>query len=194
MGYDHRSGIIDPELMIGCNGYFRGSITDMNIWNRPLTLKEVDVYTKGCENISSLQPRVFEWPQLNFLFQGKNVKNTSISKAELCPENSLEEKMTEENLSEMKIFGYKMDFYQALNLCHIFGGKMPLLKRNRSLLYKNIFSDLREHCGGKFWIPIVQSKKNFSLWTNAHIVEKEQEVDNLPWGYGEPNGKHNLLV
>ena len=123
--------IIGPELMIGCNGYFRGSITDINIWNRPLTNKEVYVYTKGCENSSSLLPRVFEWPQLNILFRGQNVKNTSTSKTELCPENSLQE-----NLSEIKIFGYKMDFYQALNLCYVIGGKMLLLEKNKSLLYK----------------------------------------------------------
>ena len=177
--------IIDPELMLGCKSSFKGSITDMKIWNRPLTLKEVDVYTQGCENASSPQPKFLEWPQFNISYQGKNVKNISISKAEICRENSL---------SKMTVVGHKMDFYKALNLCHEVGGIMQLPKRNGSLLYDNIASILPPHCSGYFWIPIVQSENNFSSWINAHTINIEQEVGDLPWGFGQPNGKATLLV
>ena len=186
---ENKPVIIDPQLIVGCNGYFRGTFTDINIWNRPLTLQEIDVYTQGCKPSSSLQPSILEWPQLNVSYQGNNVKNTTIPKAQLCPEHG-----TEESLSELKILGYKMNFYKALNLCYVIGGKMPLPKRNSSLLYEHIISDLPTHCNGQFWIPIVQSEITNSLWVYAHKVDNQQEVSDLPWAYGQPNGKHTVLV
>ena len=94
----------------------------------------------------------------------------------------------------MTVLGQKMDFYKALNLCYEVGGIMQLPKKNGSLLYENIASYLPPHCNGFFWIPIVQSENNISSWINAHIVNIDQEVGDLPWGFGQPNGKPTLLV
>ena len=154
-----------------------------------MTPKEVDVFTHGCGYSSALQPKVLEWPQLNIVYQGKNIKNSSISKAVICTEHEIEESQ-----SDMKILDYKMDFYKALNLCYILGGNMPLPKRTGSLIFENILSHLSPYCNGQFWIPIVQSEKTNRIWVNAHNVDNQQEVTDLHWAYGQPNGEPTLLV
>ena len=184
---ENRPVIIDRNIYLGCNGLFRGSITDINIWNRPLTLQEVDVYTKGCDNSSSLQPEVLEWPNLNISFRGKNVKSTSVVRADICTRQK-----TGENLSEMKILGYKMDFIKANELCHLLGGEMALPAMNGTILYADIFSSLPTHCSGVFWIPILQSNTDPSLWINAHNPSNTEVVADLPWAYGQPNGKATI--
>ena len=46
------------------------------------------------------------------------------------------------------------------------------------------------------WLPIVKSSLNVSKWINANIPEEDQEVQYLPWGWGQPNNhsKQNCVA
>ena len=46
---------------------------------------------------------------------------------------------------------------------------------------------MASECKTYVWVPVIKSRKNASKWVDANNDSKE--LTNLPWGYGQPNGR-----
>jgi hypothetical protein len=76
----------------------------------------------------------------------------------------------------------------SLKVCQQLNGEM-LLPRDEADL-KEAFTiaslQLNKHCRDSFWLPIVRSKQNYTLWVNANNGSKT--IEYLSWSFGQPNG------
>jgi hypothetical protein len=171
----------------GCtNGYgsFRGHLTDLNAWDRPLSPDELTEYNTGCNEdfISNSNPKAIVWSQLNFTYLGKNTIEEIVSRAEICPLLDSTEK------TNIKILGYKLPFQEAFDLCSNLGGEMPSSTKQNFNDLLNINLTLFTECKKRyFWVPIKKSQTNSSVYVEAN--NEDNTVDFMPWGYGQSNGK-----
>ena len=184
---------LSKEIILGgkgCNngyGSFIGHLTDINAWDKPLKLEEVTNYNTGCNVEFSVEskPKAILWSQRNFTYCGKNTFEEYVSRDEICPLLGTSEK------TKIKILSYKLTFQESYDLCSNLGGEMPTPTREHFTEMKNYNLSLYTECQKSyFWVPITKSKENSSVFVEAN--KEQNNVDFMPWGYGQPNG--NILI
>ncbi len=161
---------------------FSGWFTDINVWSRPLDLQEIRQFS-NCEPIIP-GPDVINWFSDNLnLTVGKQIAKATANREELCNRNS------ETSFESLYVISTLKEYKEAHADCQGLGGSMPL-PRNSTELERLHQAAWRENnhavCKEGFWLPVVQSSKNFSKW----IFDDKREVEPtyLPWLKGQPNG------
>ena len=162
-------------------------MTDLFVWNRPLTSPEVEQFMDGCDEgfSSKSKPNIIIWPLINISTFGNNVFLGQLPESEICYQN-----MDSRQVST-RIMNYPLTFDKARSLCAYLGGTMPLpLNEGDFLTYagNNLSSLIPDMCNGNFWLPIIQSNKA-STWVDARLeTSSEIQVSCMRWAPGQPNG------
>lgn len=77
--------MVEPALFVG---NFTGKVTDLNVWNEPLSQEQLLEFGNGCSNKFSLakrlSPNVIDWKTRKVIASGNAVRNSSIFETELC--------------------------------------------------------------------------------------------------------------
>jgi hypothetical protein len=160
---------------------FSGQISDFNIWSRPLSLKEIQDFSKGCspELTEMSNPQYVSWSRVNITRQGNMTKLSNISKLSFCEKNSKPANFENETI----ILNLDFSVYDDAKIfCKRMNGNMPFPRNETDL--KFIFSFQRDEsnlfnksCENNFWLPIIRSSRNKSSWIHD---ESGVEVTFLP--------------
>ena len=168
--------------MEGKKDLFSGKITDLNVWNRSLTLNELERFAFDCDEslFSPLQPVL--WSKCSFTSKSSSLQVLSVKREKLCKISA----------PKTKIFPSKVTFEAAVTLCSHLAGKMPF-PRNASEVIEVVKSSGKSYsnkCELQAWLPIVRSNVNSLDWVHYESVIKEVQttVTFLPWAAGQPNG------
>ena len=160
----------------------------MNAWNRPLTNLEVQQFTDGCFNefVAQSKPNIIRWPQINNSSIGEHVHFETIPNSAICPHNN------EPGQVSTRIMNYRLSFNKSRSLCTRLGGKMPLISNESEFLTfsgNNFSSQIPVECDETFWLPIMQSRSDKTVWLDArNETILESPVSFMPWAAGQPNG------
>ena len=69
-------------------GNFTGKVTDVNMWNWPLTTKQQKEFVNACSNNNSLVerivPNLINWQNLTILALGQTANRTTFGETDLC--------------------------------------------------------------------------------------------------------------
>ena len=185
---------------------FRGQLSDLNIWSRPLTDDAMRQFTGHCQNAVTANndiPDVLHWDEIEVLDRGKFVSK-SPSDLECKPkcQNMANEEIECDKHTTTLTFPTKTTFKEAITTCGQLGGSMTLptnmhdlLDLNNSVNQRIIGSDKTE-CNTT-WIPLylVDGDKSsseetlkFSLPFQKNIGALSSKEVFLPWQIGQPNG------
>jgi len=161
---------------------FSGWFTDINVWSRPLSTAEVTNFSI-CGDIFP-GPDVVDWfsKDLNITV-GKKVERFTSKRKELCFSND------EASFISLYIFTNLKSYVEARLDCRSLGGKMPIPQNEdhlKELMESSKNDPEHKNCHEGYWIPMIQSKYNFTKW----IVDdgSEREATYQPWSVGQPNG------
>ena len=160
---------------------FSGKITDLNIWNRPLTENEIKGYSLNCDESMFAPEQPLLWSKLNFSAISNNsnvIQLASIKYEKLCKPLA----------AKTKIFPTKTNFKESLQMCNQLSGKMPL-PRNLTEVAEVVKSSGKKFSDLKLlqaWLPIVRSSENSSEWVSSDPIP--EKVNFLNWASGQPNG------
>ena len=154
--------------------YFDGKITDLNIFSKSFTTKELIEITSNCSSNKKIYEKgtkVFEWSKLQSskvkLPQNSNINIVKIKNDYFCSE------------LQSKLLGYipfPMDIYTANTACIAWSGQLNLpddkeelelmknLTINQGAIVKN-FTEDSKMCGNAVWVPLHKSE-DLSHWVN----------------------------
>ena len=143
---------------------FMGKITDLNMWNKPLTPQAVSLFSK-CKMNEFLQLNIgmpIKWSEGLLNFNSNEAKTFNISNEELCPEKPV---------VKLKIFNSLMKFDEAKSVCEQFDSQMKLPMDYDD--FKELFDIENQYlmkniCEGQMWLPIVRSPDNDTKWLNVY--------------------------
>jgi hypothetical protein len=161
---------------------FSGKVTDLNMWNEPLSTEDVSLFSK-CKMRELLLLNIgmpIKWTEAILKFTSNETKVFNISYEELCPPKVP---------SKLKLFNSLMKFEEAKSVCGHLESQMQLPMDVDDF---KAFSDLgnqypmKNTCEGQIWLPIVRSPENYTRWINVYNLT--EEITYLPWTDGEPNG------
>ena len=193
---DHHRGS-DP-----LNGILRGEITDFYLLSKAMDLQDMINWntTMSCRDSKSFfgessSDLIIDWNNLTIVKAGNNSEKVDLSVDEVC---------RDKNEEAVIIFSIRQNYSYAKHMCNLIGGSMynpqchadienlpSILLRGNHLGEQNI-TELVNHCGNLFWIPIRQNgTKNAT--TGEYVWY--QDVGNsltqavyTPWLFGQPNG------
>ena len=161
---------------------FTGKITDLNMWNEPLSVERVSLFSK-CKMTELLQLNIgmpIRWSDSIFKMISNETKKFSISYEELCPQKIV---------STLQLFHLLVKFEEAKAICiHLNSQiKLPMDYDDlKDILILANTNQMNNVCRGQIWMPIVNSKENYTKWVNSH--KPSEEISFLPWMEGQPNG------
>ncbi len=163
----------------GCS--FTGTITDFNVWSRPLSLEDVAEYTSGCNPyyVEKSKPEIVFWPKLNVTSQGKYVKKISLPYGIVC---DLRKKLKRQKFTFLMPRRWSYDYSQRF--CTQMNAEMfyPRSEQHLDELISKLGNFLHNKCTDKFWAPIVRSKSNSSQWIYDRRSNLTEEIVTfLPW-------------
>ncbi|XP_076061383.1 uncharacterized protein LOC143037151 [Oratosquilla oratoria] len=164
--------LVGQSIVTKTSNGLSGKLTQVNIWSRILTLKEMNSI-KDC-NVN-LQGDVLSWKDIELNLT--NAEETQIELASLC-HNSLKEK---------SFFQFTpLTFAESTYLCEGLGGYLPLPMTQKSIEdHLGYIKDYEDVCfGSKFWGSASDDSKE-GKWI---VHTTGQTEDNLPWAKHEPNG------
>ena len=76
----------------GCNlgfGTLIGQMTEINAWDRPLSVQEVDDFIEGCSGNFSQKynPKAINWSNItsHFSYRGTNTAGAKVAMEDICP-------------------------------------------------------------------------------------------------------------
>lgn len=135
-----------------------GQLTDLHMWSRPLTPKEVEKY-QDCGASFGSESSFINWSNSNITFNPNVIQIKNIPNDEVC-----------HNEPKIKIFPHKMIFNNALKLCRDLDGKMFLPKNNDQ-------QNLPSSCEGQFWIKADRLKNN--SWVTISSSNDNSETSEI---------------
>ncbi len=152
---------LESDFEIGNDKSFSGKLTDLNLWSRPLSTDELDLFSTGCnpQFVENSKPDKIIWSTLKITNQNKNPRR--IQKSELCQDSAVLSNEDKVILRSAKPF---YDYPNAFKYCLALNGQMPY-PQNKTHLEKLLSNNknAKDHCIDKVWIAITRSSKNASL-------------------------------
>ena len=202
---------LQPTLRVGrCSGdsfifpdnpmrsITRGTLTDLNVWSKMLTIEEMKRFTKTCEDMAS-KPDLISWNNLNVLKIGLNAKQINLSANDVCSYND------EEKTSVIFIWPHQQIYSKSKLTCELLGGAFPLPQNdtqlqtleysflNNSRFDSNDNDIVKYHCNNDFWMPIIQMPAPDTEFGKYTWVEdlgpSPKQAKYLPWQRLQPNGQ-----
>ena len=157
---------------IGKDSPFYGQITDFNIWNRPLSLVEINEYALNCKEKFSnkTNPEFLIWSNASIKELGKNIHPFSMPRSFLTCFNSSGVKQSEkwQFLESIEDLTYS----QSLRFCHFLKGY--LLHLSSSTLRNLNFNSV------KYWVPI-KLNENSTNWEFDRLALNQSAEISLPF-------------
>ena len=171
---------LQPTFTIGGRRdyQFYGLITDLNIWNQPLSLSELIHYAE-CNTADLLgldKDLAIRWSKV---VQFGKLRTLQVDYMEICS--------NEEPTPWLELVHILQTFKESVNLCSSLGGSLLYPKAVEDLSKINdvmAHSKYADTCNSDIWIPIKRSKDDQFTW----IRYGTNEVAFLPWTKGQPNG------
>ena len=165
---------LGKELLLGNSeaSPFVGKLSDLNVWNEPLTDEQLKKFaTCNVEEILDGQRRMpVRWTTASQNIQSATVKVFPIGYDQLCQEDVQ---------PKLELFYNKLSPTESRRLCGNLNGKLPLPTTDQDLeLMKAAMAQINY-----IWLPITWSSA-----LNTWISDDGQEVAYLPWDEGQPNG------
>ena len=176
----------------------RGTLTALNIWSKMLTIQEMKLFTKTCQDTGS-KPDLISWNQRNVIKQGSNAKQINLSANDVCSDKHKVEK------SSILIWPHQQIYSEAKKTCELLGGTFPLPKNDTELQnFESYFlnnsrfdsnhNDIVKHqCGNEFWLPIKQMPAPDNAFGNhtwmVDLGTSSKLAKYLPWAKLQPNGQ-----
>ncbi|XP_023337751.1 uncharacterized protein LOC111708564 [Eurytemora carolleeae] len=149
---------------------FSGSIADLNIWDREISLEHMIRWTK-CQ--STEEGTLLSWSNSQWELKGYEETNSTFS--QLC--HSVE--------SQELIFLTKSSYNQANHICRNFNAEAEVCENEETQRRMTAGMVLHPECEGRFWCGIDDLEEE-GTWAN---VNTGNTIGNFrPWGTGEPNG------
>ncbi len=176
--YSHKDPL-DLTIDLGLSS-FSGQITDLNVWSRSLSLKDLDQYSVMCSNnlTESMKPDKVMWSRLN-ITEKNNLKSTVISRTSLC------QQVTITNTTDTVIIRSSnpyFDYKTAYAFCKELNGNMPYPENKTELQQMlSINKDSKLQCFNRVWMAISKSRYNSSvlIYDKRTLPEKEITFGNL---------------
>ncbi len=160
---------------------FIGKLTDLNVWNGTNFDAEMsdfascaftDVYS---ENVSM----PFHWSNIKLQIRNNTSMKFNVTLDGTCSDITS---------AKLLLFHKPVTFEQAFVITKQLNGEM-YLPTNQTELTRAIKIDsfkLIVSCSNSFWLPIVRSPTNETLWLNRRNIT--EQVTFLNWMIGQPNG------
>ena len=98
---------------------FKGQITDLNVWDRPLSDDELVNFTKNCvdQRFHQIgQPNIIDWSVANFAYNKSLIETFEVDRGQFCWRPK----------SEVVMFPIPSAYGEALTSCDNLGGQFPL--------------------------------------------------------------------
>ncbi len=174
--YSHKNPL---DLTIRLSS-FSGQITDLNVWSRSLSLKDLDQYSVMCSNnlTESMKPDKVMWSRLN-ITEKNNLKSTVISRTSLCQQVAITN--TTDTVIIRSSTPY-FDYKTASSFCKELNGNMPYPENKTELQQMlSINQDSKLKCFNRVWMAITKSRYNSSvlIYDKKTLPEKEITFGNL---------------
>ena len=168
-------------ILVGDSQFpFLGKISDLNFWNKPISVHAIQEFANG-NNMKSIYDNLpIQWSTLNAIFTKNYINKIIITREEIFNNSS--------KSTALKLFSSRINFQQAHSFCQNLNGSMvlPANKNELDLLFLLQPDNLEQNCNGMIWINAVHSKSNVSLWFNGSNTS--EVIKYLPWVTGQPNG------
>jgi hypothetical protein len=169
-------------------------ITDFNIWNRPISVQEVEEYSMGL-NFNTLTgvngPEILNWSDANVTYQGYYCKMFIISRALLATQIQISSEEFPINPFFILNHPREKTYDKSVHFCKQIRGTLFLptqsnLKFVRSHYY---WDDLNSDF---FWVPFVKSTNGNSKW--VYDSELEDLSENIPTLNVKGTSEQNCLT
>jgi hypothetical protein len=121
---------------IGLESSFWGQITDFNIWNRHLSIEEINQYSFGCQEGLLTQPEILDWAQTNITNKGDYSEHIQMQRKLLNCQHNINQSLFQ-NI-------YRMNFLKSTEFCKFLRG--DLVDPFKEELYCDPFH---------YWVPTV---------------------------------------
>jgi hypothetical protein len=139
---------------------FSGQITDLNFWNKPLPLTEIEIFSTGCDTVNfleKLKPELVLWPEVNITFRGSSTSNYKLKRETFCSLLSTNNSVWD----SLMLFGNRLITYEeSINTCEELGGKLALQGNINENFLKREEKNLKNMCFNKFWMSANISEEN----------------------------------
>ena len=126
------------------NNRFAGQVTNLNFWNRPLSLSEMEEYYSSVNNSSfaeKLIPELVMWSEVNIIEIGNGTSNYSI-------ENEFLQKCQDLPV----LFVEQLPYDKSFKTCESFNGALLEEGNANECFLKKEKTNLKDGCSNKFWI------------------------------------------
>lgn len=155
---------------------FVGKITDFNVWNKYLSDEDITsfVFCHNSFTYNNDSTMAFRWSKVNLTQIGKYMVIQDIPLEDICSHPAQ---------AKIEWFKIPIKFAAASYVSEHMGGEMSLPLQQSDLADLYSLTDLSPICRLSFWVPIVRSTENSSIWLNGNV-----SVNFLPWLTGQPNG------
>lgn len=144
---------------------FAAEMTDFNVWNRPLSIIEIEEYSFACNNSSDFvknsKPELVSWYDLNITRQGNETRQIRVPKEKLC------KKLQDFNEKTMIFYPLISSYADAYSVCKYWKGDLPFpinSSHMEMIASKSREQLIKSSCTDRIWVSIVKSKQNNSKW------------------------------
>jgi hypothetical protein len=160
---------------------FIGKLTDLNVWNGSIFDAEMSEFAScSLTDVYSVNSSIpFQWSNIPL-----QIRNNSNNKFNV----TLDGTCSDVTSAKLILFHKPVTFEQAFGITKQLNGEM-YLPTNQADLTRAIKLDaakLKSNCLNSFWLPIVRSPTNETLWLNKSNIT--EQVTFLNWMTGQPNG------
>ncbi|XP_023338843.1 uncharacterized protein LOC111709412 [Eurytemora carolleeae] len=156
-------------------------VTDVQVWNRFLTVEEMIAYT-SCE--FSIKGSVYQWNSSDWTFAGTNVtllksQESTVETTHLC--------------SKEKLFLVPdmLKHQEALDQCKLFGGEMAFMETAQEISEISIFTSINIKrmalSFSRIWMRFTDVEENDNF---IDVITKQPSKEPIPWKVEEPNGNY----
>ena len=174
---------LKPTHTIGTSSSdpFVGIITDLNIWNKPLSLQELH-YFADCNTVDISGPNrdmALRWSDVAGVQNQTGVEIIKVDYDEICS--------NEPQTQWMELFHFRQTINEVDYLCSLLDGRLIYPNTQEDLDHIKALINKSRHaeaCKRAVWVPIRRSKDDPTKW----IDTGSNEVSFLPWAEDQPNG------
>jgi hypothetical protein len=160
---------------------FIGKLTDLNVWNGSIFDAEMsDFASCAFTDVYSANASIpLQWSSIRI-----EVRNNTNIKFNV----TLDGTCSDVTSAKLILFHKPVTFEQAFGITKQLNGEMylPTNQADLTRAIKLNAAKLKSNCLNSFWLPIVRSPTNETLWLNKSNIT--EQVTFLNWMTGQPNG------
>jgi hypothetical protein len=179
---DNRTLFAKPIQMGGNLTFpFIGKLTDLNVWNGSIFDTEMSDFASCAftDVYSAYASMPFQWSNIRL-----EIRNNTNMKFNV----TLDGTCSDVTSAKLILFHKPVTFDQAFGITKQLNGEMYLPANQAELTraFKIDYAKLKLSCLNSFWLPIVRSPTNETIWLNRSNIT--EQVTYLNWMTGQPNG------